>query len=228
MPYLKRKSIRLKGYDYAQNNKYFITVCVKNNVCCLGEISNNQMILNEYGRVIERQWLWLKEQYPYVHLHNYVVMPNHFHAIIIIGENEYNQRDDDGDDHRCCRDAMHCVSTSSQPHNNPKPHYIPMATTETPMTTTTTPPQTQCVSTKQPHEINAPKNRFGPQSKNLASIIRGFKIGVTTHARKINSEFAWQRLYHDHIIRDEQSFKRIQTYIYENPAKWVDDIFYNF
>lgn len=84
MPYLKRKSIRLKGYDYAQNNKYFITVCVKNNVCCLGEISNKQMILNEYGRVIERQWLWLKEQYPYVHLHNYVVMPNHFHAILEI------------------------------------------------------------------------------------------------------------------------------------------------
>lgn len=82
MPYLKRKSIRLKGYDYAKNNKYFITVCVKNNVCCLGEIENKKVILNEYGRVIERQWLWLKEQYPYVQLHNYVVMPNHFHAIL--------------------------------------------------------------------------------------------------------------------------------------------------
>ncbi len=82
MPYLKRKSNRLKGYDYAKNNKYFITVCVKNNVCCLGEIKNKEMILNEYGRVIERQWLWLKEKYPYVILHNYVVMPNHFHAIL--------------------------------------------------------------------------------------------------------------------------------------------------
>lgn len=55
MPYFKRKSNRLKGYDYSKNNKYFITVCVKNNVCCLGEIKNKEMILNEYGRVIERQ-----------------------------------------------------------------------------------------------------------------------------------------------------------------------------
>lgn len=84
MPYLKRKSIRLKGYDYAQNNKYFITICVKNNVCCLGEICNKEIILNEYGRVIERQWLWLHEQYPYVILHNFAIMPNHFHAILEI------------------------------------------------------------------------------------------------------------------------------------------------
>jgi len=84
MPYFKRKSNRLKGYDYSKNNKYFITVCVKNNVCCLGEIKNKEMILNEYGRVIERQWLWLSEQYPYVILHNYVIMPNHFHAILEI------------------------------------------------------------------------------------------------------------------------------------------------
>ena len=121
----------------------------------------------------------------------FVVMPNHFHAIIIIGENEYNHKNQRNDDVRCtdarCTDAMHCVSTT-----------------------------------------NNIKNRFGPQSKNLASIIRGFKIGVTTHARKIDPDFAWQRLFHDHIIRDGQSFKRIQTYINENSTKWVDDMFSNF
>jgi len=223
-------STRLQNWDYCWAGAYFITICTKNREHYFGEIENGEMRLSEIGHIAEQEWIKTFDMRPDMNIQmgEFVVMPNHFHAIIIIGENEYNQRDDDGDDHRCCRDAMHCVSTSSQPHNNPKPHYIPMATTETPMTTTTTPPQTQCVPTKQPHEINAPKNRFGPQSKNLASIIRGFKIGVTTHARKINSEFAWQRLYHDHIIRDEQSFKRIQTYIYENPAKWVDDIFYNF
>ncbi len=42
----------------------------------------------------------------------------------------------------------------------------------------------------------------------------------------INPDFAWQERYHDHIIRDEQSFKRIQKYIRENPKKWVDDKFY--
>ena len=42
------------------------------------------MILNEYGKIVKEQWLWLKEQYPYVILHDYVVMPNHFHGILEI------------------------------------------------------------------------------------------------------------------------------------------------
>lgn len=67
------------------------------------------------------------------------------------------------------------------------------------------------------------KNKFGPQSQNLASIIRGFKIGVTKNARMINPEFAWQSRYHDHIIRDEKSFQRISEYIKNNPANWERD-----
>jgi REP element-mobilizing transposase RayT len=69
------------------------------------------------------------------------------------------------------------------------------------------------------------QNKFGPQSKNLASIIRGFKIGVTKYARNNNIDFAWQPRYHDHIIRDERSFKNIRNYIFENPLKWGKDNF---
>jgi len=68
-----------------------------------------------------------------------------------------------------------------------------------------------------------PVNRFGPQSKNLASIVRGFKIGVTKNARMIDSDFAWQSRFHDHIIRDDKSFRAIAAYIANNPAKWGDD-----
>ena len=59
-----------------------------------------------------------------------------------------------------------------------------------------------------------PQNRFGPQSKNLASIIRGFKIGVTKNARKIHADFAWQSRFHDHIIRNDESSHKIRNYIY--------------
>lgn len=45
-------------------------------------------------------------------------------------------------------------------------------------------------------------NTFGPQSRNLASIIRGFKIGVTKRAKKVTADFKWQPRYHDHIIRN--------------------------
>ncbi|MGQ1891400.1 transposase [Thermophagus sp. OGC60D27] len=73
---------------------------------------------------------------------------------------------------------------------------------------------------------NAPKNQFGPQSQNLASIIRGFKIGVTKNARQINPHFAWQPRYHDHIIRNEKSFYNISKYIINNPGKWTGEKFY--
>ena len=68
-----------------------------------------------------------------------------------------------------------------------------------------------------------PKNKFGPQSQNLASIIRGFKIGVTKSARSINPKFTWQSRFYDHIIRNEKSFYRIAEYIINNPGKWQED-----
>jgi REP element-mobilizing transposase RayT len=70
------------------------------------------------------------------------------------------------------------------------------------------------------------KNVFGPQSKNLASIIRGYKIGVTVNAKKIKPNWAWQPLYYEHVIRNDKSFDRIRNYILENPKKWNDDKFH--
>ncbi len=70
------------------------------------------------------------------------------------------------------------------------------------------------------------QNRFGPQSNNLASIVRGFKIGVTKNARKIRPDFKWQPRYHDHIVRDEESYQRISEYIRNNPTNWNEDKFY--
>lgn len=70
------------------------------------------------------------------------------------------------------------------------------------------------------------KNKFGPQSKNLASIIRGFKIGVTKFARNNKIEFDWQSRFYDHIIRNDESFQRISDYIINNPSKWTEDKFF--
>lgn len=70
------------------------------------------------------------------------------------------------------------------------------------------------------------QNSFGPQSKNLASIVRGFKIGVVKNARPIHSDFAWQPRFHDHIIRNNISFNRIQKYIINNPSNWNKDKFH--
>lgn len=173
------ESARLQNWDYSNAGMYFITICTENRQAYFGDIKNGVMQLSEFGLIVEHEWLKTFQMRPDMNLQmdEYVIMPNHFHAIIIIGDNKYNSHG---------RDAMHCVSTDGD--------Y---------------------------------KNRFGPQSKNLASIIRGFKIGVTTNIRKIQVDFSWQSRFHDHIIRNDESYHRIRNYICNNPTTWVGDKFYH-
>ncbi|MBF0377412.1 MAG: hypothetical protein HQK72_07995 [Desulfamplus sp.] len=77
-----------------------------------------------------------------------------------------------------------------------------------------------------PSTSDNPKNQFGPQSKNLPSIIRGYKVGVTKNARLINSDFAWQTRFHDHIIRNDNQYKHICEYIINNSINWEKDNFF--
>lgn len=51
--------------------------------------------------------------------------------------------------------------------------------------------------------------------------------GVKTLGWEPFNRKLWQRNYHEHIIRDEQSYQRISDYIINNPANWKDDKFYN-
>jgi len=69
-------------------------------------------------------------------------------------------------------------------------------------------------------------NKFGPQSQNLASIVRGYKIGVTKFARQNNIPFEWQPRYHDRVIRNTQEYERIHQYIMSNPQNWKNDEFH--
>ena len=74
--------------------------------------------------------------------------------------------------------------------------------------------------------IQSYKNKFGSQSKNLASIIRGFKIAITTYARKNNIDFAWQERFYDVIIRNNKGLDEVRKYIFNNPQNWDDDDLY--
>ena len=79
-----RRSIRLKGYDYSQAGLYFITICTQDKLHLFGEITNDEMILNDAGITIEKWWNKLKNKFPNIELDEFVVMPNHFHGIIQI------------------------------------------------------------------------------------------------------------------------------------------------
>jgi putative transposase len=89
-----RRRLRLENFNYAANGAYFITTCTQNREDFFGEIKNKKMILNECGKIVQQKWLWLSKQYSYVNLDEFVVMPDHFHGILIInsifGENFQN------------------------------------------------------------------------------------------------------------------------------------------
>lgn len=72
-----------------------------------------------------------------------------------------------------------------------------------------------------------PHPRFRNPGKNtISTMIGSFKSAVTKHSRPINPDFGWQSRFHDHIIRDGDSFNRIARYIRENPGNWKTDRFY--
>lgn len=84
-----RRSIRLKEYDYSQNGAYFVTICVQNRECLFGEIVDGEMVLNDAGEIIKTEWEKLPQQFSNIELDVFAVMPNHFHGIVMI-QNENN------------------------------------------------------------------------------------------------------------------------------------------
>ena len=79
-----RRSIRLKGYDYSQAGAYFVTIVTWQREMLFGEIVDGVMKLNVIGKIVSGKWQWLETQYEYVELGEWVVMPNHFHGILVI------------------------------------------------------------------------------------------------------------------------------------------------
>jgi putative transposase len=77
-----RKSLRLKKYDYSQPGYYYVTLCTHNKECLFGYITDEAMVLNSKGQMVEKYWLKLLDKFPNIELVEYIIMPNHIHGII--------------------------------------------------------------------------------------------------------------------------------------------------
>jgi len=188
-----RRSIRLKGYDYSQNGAYFVTICVQNRECLFGKIKNGAMILNDAGKIMKTEWEQLPQHFLNVELDVFVVMPNHFHGIIVI-QNENNKN-------------VGAIPCGCPVMNDGTTSRVPTRGT--------------------PTNIPTKKNTIGDiigafKSLTINEYIRGVKNGKFPPFEKR----IWQRNYHEHIIRDENSLEKIQNYIIRNPQKWQDDKFF--
>ena len=169
-----RKRNRMLDYDYTRNNLYFITICVQDRICCFGRVgagrdlsvpidnsnhSIRKIYLSEFGKIAHQQWKWLANQYCYVVLHSFIIMPNHVHSV-----SEINS------------DLVTDISI---------------------------------------------------KIKSLSELMGAYKTTTSKQIHLIgNDQFAWQRSFHDHIIRDELAYERICNYIETNPEKWQKDTFF--
>jgi putative transposase len=81
-----RRSIRLKGYDYTQPGAYFVTLLAWQRQCLFGEVAGDVVRINELGQIIVEEWNRSATIRQEIELDEFIVMPNHFHAIIWIVE----------------------------------------------------------------------------------------------------------------------------------------------
>jgi REP element-mobilizing transposase RayT len=204
-------SARLQNHDYASCGMYFVTICTKNRENYFGKIITSgidnehfEMQLSEAGKIVESEWQKTPEVRPDMNLiiDEYQVMPNHFHAILIIGDNQFNTNKSIDDPHTNPADPRRDAMLASLINSNPISELEIQMIMETNI---------------------VHKNKFAPQSKNLGSVMRGFKSAVTSYSKDHNIVFGWQPRYYDHIIRNYKEYHRIANYIRNNPANWEND-----
>ena len=87
----QRKLQRFKNYDYSSNGAYFITICTQNRINLFGEIENGIIMLNSFGEIAYDKFSEISQNYPYIKIDKFVIMPNHIHAIMVIEHNGTTQ-----------------------------------------------------------------------------------------------------------------------------------------
>lgn len=81
---IRSNSLRLSQYDYSQAVAYFITCCSYQKKCIFGEIIEEPMHHNELGIIVNQTWQNLTNYFSNIILDEFIIMPNHLHAIIFL------------------------------------------------------------------------------------------------------------------------------------------------
>ncbi len=201
-----RRSIRLKNYDYAQAGLYFITLCCQDRKHLFGKIKNGEMILNEVGEIVKEEWEKTREIRKNIALHEYIIMPNHFHAIIEIlySENKENKK-------------LAEFKSPSQTIGAIIRGFKGATTKKIKILYFSDSGESKIDSEREGESKSSPDStgelQFAPSAG------RGeLKISL--------EDKIWQRDYYEIIIRNQKAFFNISNYIKNNPKKWNQDNFH--
>ena len=231
-----RRSIRLKGYDYSQDGLYFVTICCQDRICRFGKIENDEMILNEYGKIAFDEWIKLTKRFSNFELDVFQIMPNHIHGIIVLNvgatlavapiDNVVAQNDDiDGN---IATLAVAPIADNAVAQNDDIDGNMATLAVAPIADNAVAQNDDDVVDDIRAGASPAPTSMMGT----VSNIVGAYKSLVTNGCLKIyksKNEIMgklWQRNYYEHIIRDERSFDYIAEYIINNPKMWDEDRFY--
>ena len=80
----RRRSMRLKGYDYTQAGAYLVTIVVQGRFPPFGAVADGRMRLNGAVEMVRRIWTEMPNRFPSIKMDAFITMPNHIHGIIIL------------------------------------------------------------------------------------------------------------------------------------------------
>ena len=215
------ESIRMRNWDYSWPGLYFITICTGGREHYFGEISNRRMHLNQTGDLAQTIWMEIPIHFPFIVLDAFIVMPNHIHGIIIIEKPDLTRLTDITRHTDMPRLTVETRLIASLPPPPPSssPSSSPSSPSSPPLPSSPSPPPP-------PNQRGGFAGNKNPMlNDNLSRVLRWYKGRVSFESRKIDANFEWQERFHDHVIRDEQSYRNIRRYIISNPERWEEDGF---
>ena len=209
---------KLRGWDYARNGHYYITIVTTDRKRLFGEIVNGEMVLNDWGQIVYDEFFKSFEMRSGLFLGEFVLMPDHLHAIVILDKTKCV-------DVGACGDELRGdVSFGDVAHGHVETH----GRASLQPTRQSQPQQSQ-------PQQSQPTPQFQRQPKSISSFVAGFKsatvkriddwidVNQPTMAKFNKNNPLWQSNYHDHIIRNEMEYQYIADYIVRNPMEWKEE-----
>jgi REP element-mobilizing transposase RayT len=243
--YRRKNSLRHPRVDYRSHGAYFVTINTYRRRHLFGQIVGGVMRCSPAGDIVWEEWRRTEALRADVVLDAFVVMPDHVHGIIcivpegledvsprgyrwaphvpvhLLTRESYADREDDPD-----------PQVSSPPSSKTDAETSP-STTRTGSTGRAKARKRQAASRCRKSGARSIRaEQYDPERdgvayrppRSLSSIVAGFKGSVT---RRIRAECdiapdarVWHRNFHDHVLRNERSWRAVRRYIRLNPQRW--------
>lgn len=246
----KRRTIRMRGYNYAQEGAYYVTICTDDRRHWFGRIADAVMHRSPIGELAQQCWDAIPEHMPHVDVGEFVVMPNHVHGIVVIRERLVDVRGgsrdgvvDVGSRHGVtgirAKDADDTTTNArdndaadAHDNNDNATNAIPDdPETGMPGDDADPLPDARAQHTGARHDapLRDPRKPPGIPRGALGQIVASYKSAVTRITYRDGllprGTRSWQHNYWDRIIRDDAEHQRIADYIRDNPKNWKGDRF---